>query len=79
MSKIKYLGCALGKSSTDAAESHRKVACRRKVAGAMKSLVNDRGLHEGLLMPVLLNGSEIIIWREQGLGLGLCRWGTSEV
>ena len=50
---------------------HRKVASERKVEGAIRSLVNARGLqlecervvHEGLLVPVLLYGSETMIWR----------------
>ena len=46
---------------------------QRKIAGAIRSLVNARDLelehvrvlHEGLLMPFLLYGSEIMIWREK--------------
>ena len=44
-----------------------------KVAGTIRSLVNARGLqlecawvlHEGLLVHILLYGSEIMIWREK--------------
>ena len=44
----------------------------RRVAGAIRSLVNARSLqlerarvlHESLMVPVLTNGSETIIWRE---------------
>ena len=44
-----------------------------KVAGALRFLVNAKGLHlefarvlhEGLLMPVLLYGNETMIWRQK--------------
>ena len=73
MCQFKYLGCILDESGTDDAECHRMVGSRRKVTGAIRSLVNDRGLqleyekvlHEGLLMPVLMYGSETIIWKEK--------------
>ena len=50
----------------------RKVASGR-VAGAVRSLVNLRGLqfecarvlHESLIMPVLMHDSEIMIWKEE--------------
>ena len=49
----------------------RKVANERIVAGAMRSLVNVRGLHlerarvlhESLLVPVLMYGRETMIWK----------------
>ena len=49
------------------------MASRRRVAGAIRSLVNSRSLqlqcakvlHELLLMPVLTYGSETMIWREK--------------
>ena len=49
------------------------MASKRRVAGTIRSLVNARGLqldcarvlHEALLVPVLLNGSETMIWREK--------------
>ena len=37
----------------------------RKVAGAIRSLVNARGLHEALLVSVMLHGSGAMIWREK--------------
>ena len=40
MSEFKYLRCVF-----DEAECHRKVASERRVAGAIGSLVNVRGLH----------------------------------
>ena len=50
----------------------RNVANRRSVAGAIRSLVNVRGLqlecvsvlYEILLLPVLMYGSETMIWKE---------------
>ena len=61
VSEFKYFGCVLDESSTDEAECNRKVASGRRVAGAIKSLVNARSLqlecdmvlHESLLVPVL--------------------------
>ena len=61
VSEFKYLGCVLGESRTDEAECNSKVASGRRVAGAVRSLVNARSLqfecasvmHESLLVPVL--------------------------
>ena len=69
-SKFKYLGCVLDEVSTDEVESRRKVASGRRIAGAIRSLINsmglqfesDRVLHESLLVPVLKYGSETMIW-----------------
>ena len=38
------MGCVLDESGTDGAESSMKVAIGRRVAGAIKSLVNARDL-----------------------------------
>ena len=73
VSEFKYLGCVLDESGTDEAECSRKVASGRRVAGAIRSLVNARSLqlecarvlHESLLVPVLTYGSETMIWREE--------------
>ena len=70
---FKYLGCVLEKLGSDETECSRKVASRRRIAGAMKSLVNVRSLqlegarvlHESLLVPVLTYGSETMIWKEK--------------
>ena len=59
----------MDESGIDDAKCCRKVASGRKVADAIRSLVNTRGLqlecvrvlHIGLLMPVLLYGSETMI------------------
>ena len=72
-SELKYLGCVLNESGTDDSEYHRKVASRRRVAGDIRSLVTARDLqlvcarvlHEILLMPVLLYGSETMIWKKK--------------
>ena len=37
-------GCVLDEAGTDRTECSRKVASRRRVAGAIRSLVNDRDL-----------------------------------
>ena len=44
VSEFKYLGCVLDESGTDEAEWSRKVASVRRVAGAIRSLVNARSL-----------------------------------
>ena len=69
VSEFKYLGCVLDESGTDEEECNRKVANGRRVAVAIRSLVNDRGLqieragvlHESLLLPVLTYGSKTLI------------------
>ena len=62
MSECDYLGCVLDELVTDGAENRKKVASGRKVAGAVRFSVN---LHEPLLVPVSLYGSETMIWREK--------------
>ena len=60
--EFKYLGCVLDESDTDGAECSRKVASGRRVACAIRSLVNDKDLqlqcsivlHETLIVPVLI-------------------------
>ena len=64
--EFKYLGCVLDESGIDETECSRKVASVRRVAGAIRSLVNSRSLqlecarvlNESLLVPVLMYGSE---------------------
>ena len=59
----------LDKSGIDEAECSRKVVSGRRVAGAIRYLVNARSLqldcarvlHESLLVPVLMYGSETMI------------------
>ena len=63
----------MDKLGTDGAECSRKVVSGRRVAGAMRSLVNARDLqfqcarvlHETPLVPVLIYGSETILWKEK--------------
>ena len=44
LSEFKYLECVLDESGSYGAECSRKVVSRRKDAGAMRSLVDDRDL-----------------------------------
>ena len=44
VSEFKFLGYMLDESGTDGAECSRKIASGRKVAGAIRSLVNARSL-----------------------------------
>ena len=75
VSTFKYLGCVLDESGTDGAECSRKAASERRVAVAIRSLVNARSLqfecarvlYEPLLEPVLTYGSETTIWEEERL------------
>ena len=62
VSKFKYLGCVLDESGTDEVECRRKVASGRRVAGAIRSVVNARSLQ--LECAKVLHGSETMIWRE---------------
>ena len=69
VSEYKYLRCVLDESGTDEAECSRKVVSGRRVAGAIRSLINARSLQlecarvlqESLLVPVLTYGSETMI------------------
>ena len=71
--EFKYLVCVLDESGTVEAECSRKVVSGRRVGGAIRCLVNARSLqlesarvfHESLPMPVLIYGSETMIWREK--------------
>ena len=58
---------------TDGAACSRKIASGRRVAGAIKSLVNARDLqlecarvlHETLLVSVFMYGCETMLWKEK--------------
>ena len=73
VSEFKYLGCVLDESGTDEAECSRKVAGGRRVAGAIRYLVNAKSLqlerarilYESLLVPIFTYGSETLTWREE--------------
>ena len=62
---------------SDIVQCCRKVDNGRKVPDAIRSLGNARNLqlvcarvlHEALLIPVLLHGSEIMIWRKERSGI----------
>ena len=41
------------------------MASGRRVAGAIRSLVNARDLHETLLVPILMYGSETVMEGER--------------
>ena len=72
VSEFKYLRCVLNESGTNEAECRRQVESGRRVASAIMSLVNDRGLqlecvrvlHKTLLVPVLMYGSETMMREE---------------
>ena len=63
----------LDEAGTDGAECSRKVANGRRIAGAIRSLVNAkdlqfdcaRFLHETLLVPVLMYDSKTMLWKER--------------
>ena len=70
--EVKYLACVLDESGTDGVECSRKVVSWRRVAGAIRSLVNVRDLqlecarvlHETLLVPVFIYASKTMLWKE---------------
>ena len=63
----------MDESGTDRAECSRMVASWVRVTGGIRSLVNARDLqlecasvlHETLLVPVLMYGSETMLWKEK--------------
>ena len=71
--ELKFLGCVLDESGTDEEECSRKAASGKRVAGAIRSLVNARSLqlecvrvlHESLLVPAHTYGSETLMLREK--------------
>ena len=64
MSEFIYLGCVLDESGTDKADCHWKMVSGRRVAGAIRYLVNARDLqlecarvlHETLPVLVIMEG-----------------------
>ena len=68
-----WVGCVLDESGAGDEECRREVASGRKVAGAIRSQVNARGLeldfarvmHEGLHTPFPFHGSEALIWSKK--------------
>jgi len=73
VNEFKYLGCVLNARGTDEADCGSKVVSGRRTVGAIRSLVNARSLsmsvvkvlHEKLLVPVLMYGSETMVWKEK--------------
>ena len=65
--------CFYDEAGTDGGECSRKVPSRRRVAGAIRFLINGkdlqieyaRVLHETLLVSVLMSGSETMLWKEK--------------
>ena len=63
----------MDESGTDGAECSRKVTSGRRVASAIRSLLNARDLHlqcarvldETLFVPVLMYGTETMLWEEE--------------
>ena len=81
------MGSVLDESGTDGAECSKKTASGRRVVGSIRSLHNvknlqlqcARVLHETLFVPVLMYGSETLLWKEKERSrVGLYRWTTSE-
>ena len=73
VSEFKYLGYVMNEKGTDDAECNRKVSNGRKMAGAIKTLVNAKGLdiectrvlHEAMLVQALMYGSEVMVWEKK--------------
>ena len=59
-SEFKYLGYILDLSGTDETECCRTVVSRRRVAGAIRSLVNDIGLQVDCAR--VLHGSFLVLF-----------------
>ena len=70
ISEFKHLGCVLDESGTNVPDCHNQVVNGRKVASAIRFLVNTsclqlecaRVLQEGLFVPILCI---VLIWREK--------------
>ena len=60
VSKFKYLECVFDESGTDGINCSRKLVSGRRVAVAIRSLVNQT-----LFVPVLIYGSETMLWKEK--------------
>ena len=68
------------------AECSGKVASGRRVSGVIRSIVNARDLqiecarvlHETMLVPVLMYGSETMLWKEKERYKVKAGWTTSE-
>ena len=67
VSGFKYLGYVLDELGTDETECRRKVASGRRVAEAVRSLVNAWGLQLecARVLPVHMYGSMAMMWKEK--------------
>ena len=71
MLKNCYLGSTLNGKGTDGSDCNKRVKKLRKIARAIRSLVNERNLsincarvlNEKVLVPTLLYGSECMEWK----------------
>ena len=67
------MGCVLDESCADGGDVVGSWRVGRVFGGALRSLVNAwdlqleyaRGLHETLLIPVLMYGNETMLWKEK--------------
>ena len=69
VSEFKYLACVLDETGNDETECSRKVESGGRVTGAIFIARNlqlecSRVLHETLFAPVLMYGSETMLWKE---------------
>ena len=64
-SEFKYLGYAVDESEADDAECRKKMVSERKVAGKLQLKCATWVLLESLFIPLLLYGSETVVWRNK--------------
>jgi hypothetical protein len=75
VSEFKYLGYMIENKGGDDAECDRKVSNGRRVAGAITTMGNAKNLnleclkrlHECMLVPVLMFGSEVMVWSQKNI------------
>ena len=73
VSEFKYLRGVLNDCGTDESDCNNRVVKERQISGAVRSLVNERCLnmkcakvlHEKLVVPVLIYGSECMVWKSK--------------
>ena len=67
--ELKYLVCVLSEAGTDGAVCSRKGASGRRVAGAIRTIVNARDLQIESCMKhclyILTYGNETMLWKEK--------------
>ena len=62
VSEFKYLECVLDESGTDEADCRRMVASGRRVAGAIRSVVNSRVCSLSVLVSCMCHCSSSYLW-----------------